>query len=75
MHHHLLRIDLRTRVDLVVESGEPREVHHFALLVGYGAAAVNPYLALATACDLVRRRDRRPATPRPITGTRPSTAC
>ncbi|MEP7357570.1 MAG: glutamate synthase-related protein, partial [Anaerolineales bacterium] len=54
VHNHLLRHDLRTRVDLVVESGEPREVHHFALLVGYGAAAVNPYLALATACDLVR---------------------
>ena len=41
------RCGLRARVDLVVESGEPREVHHLACLVGYGAAAVNPYLALA----------------------------
>jgi glutamate synthase (ferredoxin) len=60
VHNHLLRADLRLRVDLVVESGEPREVHHFAILVGYSAAAVNPYLALATAGELVRR-DLAPA--------------
>ncbi len=55
VHNHLLRTDLRTRVDLVIETGEAREVHHFAVLVGYSAAAINPYLALATAADLVRR--------------------
>ncbi|HEU0021026.1 MAG TPA: glutamate synthase large subunit [Dehalococcoidia bacterium] len=48
VHHHLIRQGTRTKVGLVVESGEPREVHHFALLVGYGAGAVNPYLALET---------------------------
>jgi glutamate synthase (ferredoxin) len=63
VHNHLLRTDLRTQVDLVIETGEAREVHHFAVLVGYGAAAVNPYLALATAADLVRR-DLAPAVAR-----------
>ena len=48
VHHHLIREGTRTRAGLVVESGEPREVHHFSLLVGYGAGAVNPYLALDT---------------------------
>jgi glutamate synthase (ferredoxin) len=48
VHYHLLRAGLRVYTDLVVESGEPREVHHFACLIGYGAAAINPYLALAT---------------------------
>jgi glutamate synthase domain-containing protein 2/glutamate synthase domain-containing protein 1/glutamate synthase domain-containing protein 3 len=48
VHHHLVREETRTRCGLVIESGEPREVHHFALLTGYGAGAVNPYLALAT---------------------------
>ena len=46
VHHHLIREGTRTRVGLAVESGEPREVHHFALLIGYGAGAINPYLAL-----------------------------
>ncbi|MSQ36544.1 MAG: glutamate synthase large subunit [Dehalococcoidia bacterium] len=46
LHNHLVREQKRTQVGLVVESGEPREVHHFALLIGYGAGAVNPYLAL-----------------------------
>ena len=55
VHNHLLRTDLRTRVDLVIETGEAREVHHFAVLVGYSAAAINPYLALSTTADLVRR--------------------
>ena len=48
VHHHLIREGLRTQAALVVESGEPREVHHFALLIGYGASAINPYLALRT---------------------------
>ncbi len=48
VHHHLSRGGLRTRCGLVVETGEAREVHHFALLLGYGAGAINPYLALAT---------------------------
>ena len=54
VHHHLLRTGTRTRVGLVLESGEPREVHHFALLIGYGASAVNPYLAFETIHDQVR---------------------
>src|SRR5689334_2119630 len=45
VHHHLIRIGLRTSAGLVVETGEAREVHHFALLAGYGAEAINPYLA------------------------------
>ena len=48
VHHHLIREGTRTKVGLVVESGEPREVHHFSLLIGYGAGAINPYLALAS---------------------------
>ena len=53
VHHHLIREGTRTRIGLVLESGEPREVHHFALLVGYGASAVNPYLAFETIHDQV----------------------
>ena len=52
VQHHLLREGSRTRVGLVVESGEPREMHHFALLLGYGASAINPYLAFETLADL-----------------------
>ena len=48
VHHHLIRNGLRTSVGLVVESGEPREVHHFCCLAGYGAEAINPYLAFET---------------------------
>ena len=48
VHHHLIREGTRTRVGLVIETGEAREVHHFALLIGYGAGAINPYLALET---------------------------
>ena len=48
MHNHLVREETRTQVALIIESGEPREVMHFALLIGYGASAVNPYLALET---------------------------
>jgi glutamate synthase (NADPH) large chain len=52
VHHHLIREQTRTRVGLVVEAGDAREVHHMALLIGYGAAAVNPYLAFETLEDL-----------------------
>ncbi|MCS6951772.1 MAG: glutamate synthase large subunit [Bryobacterales bacterium] len=55
VHHHLIREGTRTQVALIVESGEPREVMHFALLIGYGASAVNPYLAIETLEDLCRR--------------------
>jgi glutamate synthase (ferredoxin) len=54
VHNHLLRQDLRVKCDIVIESGEPRETHHFAVLIGYGAAAVNPYLALATIAHIGR---------------------
>jgi Glutamate synthase domain 2 len=54
VHHHLIREKTRTQVGLVVETGEVREVHHVALLLGYGAAAVNPYLAFDVLRDLVR---------------------
>jgi len=55
VHHHLIREGTRTQVSLVLESGEPREVHHFALLIGYGAGAINPYLAFETLEDMVRQ--------------------
>ena len=55
VHHHLIREKTRTQVGLIVEAGDVREVHHVALLVGYGAAAVNPYLVMETAEDLVRQ--------------------
>ncbi|BEP15542.1 glutamate synthase large subunit [Acidothermaceae bacterium B102] len=54
VHHHLVREKTRTRVGLIVETGDAREVHHVALLIGYGAAAVNPYLAMETVEDLAR---------------------
>jgi glutamate synthase (ferredoxin) len=53
LHHHLIRKGTRTKVGLVLETGEPREVHHFALLIGYGAAAVNPWLAFESLDDLI----------------------
>src|SRR4051795_1412604 len=53
VHHHLIREKTRTRVGLVVEAGDAREVHHIALLIGFGAAAVNPYLAFETIEDLI----------------------
>ncbi|MEU4804412.1 glutamate synthase large subunit [Actinosynnema sp. NPDC023587] len=52
VHHHLVREKTRTQVDLIVEAGDAREVHHIALLVGYGAKAVNPYLAMASVEEL-----------------------
>ncbi|MDQ1289306.1 MAG: glutamate synthase large chain, partial [Actinomycetota bacterium] len=54
VHHHLVRTKTRTQVGLVVAAGDVREVHHVALLIGYGAAAVNPYLAMESAEELVR---------------------
>ncbi len=53
VHHHLVRTKERTKVALVVESGDAREVHHIALLIGFGAAAVNPYLAMESIEDLI----------------------
>ena len=55
VHHHLIREGTRTQVALIVESGEPREVMHLALLIGYGASAVNPYLAIETLEDMCRK--------------------
>ena len=51
LHHHLIRKNLRDKVDLIYETGEPREVHHFALLFGYGISAINPFIALDTIKD------------------------
>lgn len=53
LHHYLIREGLRTRTSLVVESGEPREVHHMACLLGYGVSAINPYLGFATVAGLL----------------------
>ncbi|AOS64377.1 glutamate synthase large subunit [Actinoalloteichus hymeniacidonis] len=66
VHHHLVRSKERLQVALVVESGDAREVHHIALLLGYGAAAVNPYLAFETIEDMVSTGE--------ITGIEPATA-
>ncbi len=55
VHHHLIRRGLRQRCGLVIESGEPREVHHFAALFGYGASAVNPWLAFDTLQDMAEK--------------------
>ena len=56
VHHHLIREGTRTKAGLVVETGEAREVMHFALLIGYGAGAVNPYLAFRTLSDMVAQK-------------------
>jgi glutamate synthase (NADPH) large chain len=56
VHHHLVREGTRTRCALVLESGDAREVHHVALLIGYGAGAVNPYLAFETLDDMIQQR-------------------
>jgi glutamate synthase domain-containing protein 2/glutamate synthase domain-containing protein 1/glutamate synthase domain-containing protein 3 len=55
VHHHLVREGTRLRAGIVLESGEPREVHHFATLIGYGASAINPYVMLETLDELVAR--------------------
>jgi glutamate synthase (ferredoxin) len=54
LHHHLIREGTRTKVGIVLESGEPREVHHYSLLIGYGCTAINPYLAFEAIDDLIR---------------------
>ncbi|OIO36866.1 MAG: glutamate synthase subunit alpha [Candidatus Omnitrophica bacterium CG1_02_46_14] len=54
LHHHLIREGTRTKTGLILESGEPREVHHYSLLIGYGVDAINPYLAFETLDDLIR---------------------
>ncbi|WP_411700919.1 glutamate synthase large subunit, partial [Conyzicola sp.] len=54
IHHHLIRRENRMKVGIIVEAGDVREVHHIALLVGFGASAINPYLAMETAEELVR---------------------
>ncbi|HBE78155.1 MAG TPA: glutamate synthase large subunit, partial [Firmicutes bacterium] len=56
LHHHLIREQVRTQVSLIIESAEPREVHHFALLLGYGASAINPYLAFETVVNMVDQK-------------------
>ncbi|EHQ87944.1 glutamate synthase large subunit [Desulfosporosinus youngiae] len=55
LHHHLIRREIRTNLGIVLESGEPREVHHFCTLIGYGVTAVNPYLAYETIRDLAEK--------------------
>jgi glutamate synthase (ferredoxin) len=55
LHHHLIRQGTRTQCDIVLESGEPREVHHFCTLIGYGCGAINPYLAFETLDDMIRQ--------------------
>ena len=57
VHHHLVREGTRTRCALIVESGEPREPHHMSLLLGYGAGAVNPYVAFETIEEMIARGD------------------
>ncbi|CDO06414.1 glutamate synthase large subunit [Mycolicibacterium cosmeticum] len=66
VHHHLVRTKERTSVALVVESGDAREVHHIAMLIGFGAAAVNPYLAFESIEDLIREGE--------LTGIEPAAA-
>jgi len=61
VHHHLIREGARTRCGLVVETGEAREVGHFALLIGYGAGAINPYLAYETVTELIEEGSYVPA--------------
>jgi glutamate synthase (NADPH/NADH) large chain len=67
VHHHLIEKKTRTRVGLVVETGEAREVHHMALLLGYGAAAINPYLAFDTITELIGDGALKGVTPRHAT--------
>ena len=79
MHHHLVRDRTRTKVGLVVEAGDAREVHHMAALIGFGAAAINPYMAFESIEDMVDRGvitgiDQR-HRPRPTTSRPPARAC
>ncbi len=54
LHHHLIRNETRTRVCIVLESGEPREIHHFSMLIGYGVSAINPYLVFEAIDDMIK---------------------
>jgi glutamate synthase (NADPH/NADH) large chain len=63
VHHHLIREKTRTKVGLVIETGDAREVHHIATLIGYGAGAVNPYLAFETIEDMIGRGELRGIEP------------
>ncbi|MFB5267059.1 glutamate synthase large subunit [Paenibacillus enshidis] len=55
LHHHLIKNGTRTKVSILLESGEPRDIHHYALLLGYGVSAVNPYLAFETLDDMIQQ--------------------
>ena len=57
VHHHLIRMGVRRKVGLVVEVGDAWEVHHFATLLGFGATAINPYLALATIREIIKTKE------------------
>ncbi|MBD1572785.1 glutamate synthase large subunit [Vibrio sp. S17_S38] len=63
VHHHLIRKGLRAKCDIVVETGDARETHHFATLIGYGANAVNPYLVMETIVDLQKKKKLDPEIP------------
>jgi glutamate synthase domain-containing protein 2/glutamate synthase domain-containing protein 1/glutamate synthase domain-containing protein 3 len=65
VHHHLVRKETRTQASIIIESGEPREVAHFALLFGYGAGCINPYLAYETIEKMIREKDLVIAFPDP----------
>jgi glutamate synthase (ferredoxin) len=54
LHHHLIRNETRTRLSIVLESGEPREIHHFSMLLGYGVSAINPYLVFEAVDDMIK---------------------
>ena len=56
LHHHLIREGKRTKVGIALETGEPREVHHFCLLIGYGAQAINPYMAYESLADMINEK-------------------
>ena len=56
VHHHLIRNGKRMNASIILETGEPREVHHFAVLLGYGVNAVNPYLAYETLTDMAENK-------------------
>ena len=75
VHHHLIRTKKRTQVALVVETGEAREVHHMALLIGYGAAAINPYLVFDSIVDMIREGILENISPRRATNNYIKAAC
>ncbi|MDL4840598.1 glutamate synthase large subunit [Aquibacillus rhizosphaerae] len=69
LHHHLIRQGIRTKVSILVETGEARQVHHFATLLGYGAEGINPYLAFRTLEGLIEMEDLRGVTLAEVVGT------